>query len=383
MSENNDNMNTITEEQYREIPPEELELELVRAEEVQVAAPAEPAPAPAPAKAAKKKSKKKTPEVLKKTTIGGQALIEGVMMVGPTRTAMAVRKGDGTIVVEELKQSERTTYFEKVPFIRGCIRFYKMLITGTGALMKAADISEEGKPQDVKEGGKKKSRLDEFTERHFNLMMSFSAILGIILAVGLFILAPRLAIEIAAKFIPESFMELTWVTVLLNVAEGLIRLLIFLLYLIFASSLKDIKRVWRYHGAEHKTIACYEAGLPLTVENVLKQTRFHPRCGTSFLFNVLALSIVIYTVIGIFTGTQPMWVNLVIRLVAIPFICGISFEILRFVGRHDRNWFCRLCSKPGLWLQKFTTDEPDAPIVEVAIASMQAVIPENKDEDVW
>ena len=384
MSENNDNMKIITEEQFKEIPLEEIPVEetvqeIAPVKESEVAAPAESAKTPA--KASKRKSKKK-PEVLKKTTIGGQALIEGVMMVGPSRTAMAVRKGDGTIVVEEIKQSERTTYFEKVPFVRGCIRFYKMLVTGTGALMKAADISEEGKPEDTKEG-KKKSRLDEFTERHFNLMMTFSAVIGIILAVGLFILAPRLAVEVATKFIPEAFLELTWVTVLLNVAEGLIRLLIFLLYLVFASSLKDIKRVWRYHGAEHKTIACYEAGLPLTVENVLKQTRFHPRCGTSFLFNVLAISIIIYTVIGIFTGTQPMWVNMVIRLVAIPVICGISFEILRFVGRHDRNWLCRLMSKPGLWLQKFTTDEPDAAIAEVAIASMQAVIPENKDEDVW
>ena len=384
MSENNDNMKIITEEQFKEIPLEEIPVEetvqeIAPVKESEVAAPAESAKTPA--KASKKKSKKK-PEVLKKTTIGGQALIEGVMMVGPSRTAMAVRKGDGTIVVEEIKQSERTTYFEKVPFVRGCIRFYKMLVTGTGALMKAADISEEGKPEDTKEG-KKKSRLDEFTERHFNLMMTFSAVIGIILAVGLFILAPRLAVEVATKFIPEAFLELTWVTVLLNVAEGLIRLLIFLLYLVFASSLKDIKRVWRYHGAEHKTIACYEAGLPLTVENVIKQTRFHPRCGTSFLFNVLAISIIIYTVIGIFTGTQPMWVNMVIRLVAIPVICGISFEILRFVGRHDRNWLCRLMSKPGLWLQKFTTDEPDAAIAEVAIASMQAVIPENKDEDVW
>ena len=185
------------------------------------------------------------------------------------------------------------------------------------------------------------------------------------------------------KFIPEDMLERMWMTVLLHVAEGLLRLLIFLLYLVFSSGLKDIKRVWRYHGAEHKTIACYEAGLPLTVDNVLKQTRFHPRCGTSFLFNVLAISIIVYTVIGIFTGTQPMWVNMLIRIAAIPVICSISYEILRFVGRHDRNWLCRLMSKPGLWLQKFTTDEPDGPIVEVAIASMQAVIPENKEDDVW
>ncbi len=372
MSENNDNMKLITEDQIKEITPEEAEQEIV---------PAEALKADVPAKASKK-SKKKSDGPVKKTTIGGQALIEGVMMVGPSRTAMAVRKGDGTIVVEEIKQSEKTTYFEKVPFIRGCIRFYKMLVTGTGALMKAADISEEGKPEENKEGSKK-SRLDEFTDRHINLMMSISAVIGILLSVGLFILLPRLAVDVAAKFIPEDLLEQTWMTIVLNVAEGILRLLIFLIYLISASKLKDIKRVWRYHGAEHKTIACYEAGLPLTVENVLKQTRFHPRCGTSFMFNVLAISIIIYTVIGIFTGAQPMWVNALIRLVCIPFICGISFEILKLVGRHDGRGLGKLMAKPGLWLQRFTTAEPDAAIVEVAIASMQAVIPENKEEDVW
>ena len=371
MSENNDNMKLVTEDQIKEITPEQVN-DIDLAPETRAAS--------VPARASKRKKACDTP--VKKTTIGGQALIEGVMMVGPTRTAMAVRKGDGTIHVEEIKQSERTTYFDKVPFVRGCIRFYKMLVTGTGALMRAADISEEGKPEAGKDG-QKKSRLDEFTDRHFNLMMSISAIIGILLSVGLFILAPRLIVEIATKFIPEYIREIAWVPVLLNIVEGILRLIIFLLYLIFASRLKDIKRVWRYHGAEHKTIACYEAGLPLTVENVLKQTRFHPRCGTSFMFDVLAISIIIYTVIGIFTGTQPMWVNLVIRIVAIPIICSISYEILRFVGRHDRNWFCRSLSKPGLWLQKFTTQEPDGPIVEVAIASMQAVIPENKEDDVW
>ena len=373
MSENNDNMKLITEDQIKEITPEEAEQEIV---------PAEAPKADVPAKASGKKGKKKSECPVKKTTIGGQALIEGVMMVGPSRTAMAVRKGDGTIYVEEIKQSEKTTYFEKVPFVRGCIRFYKMLVTGTGALMKAADISEEGKPEDNKEGAKK-SRLDEFTERHFNVMMTISAIIGILLSVGLFILLPRLIVDIVAKFLPENILELAWIPIVFNIVEGILRLLIFLIYLVSASKLKDIKRVWRYHGAEHKTIACYDAGLPLTVENVLKQTRFHPRCGTSFMFNVIAISIIIYTVIGIFTGTQPMWMNALIRLVCIPFICGISFEVLRFVGRHDGRGLGKLMAKPGLWLQKFTTAEPDAAIVEVAIASMQAVIPENKEDDVW
>ena len=279
MSENNDNMKLITEDQIKEITPEQS------VQDIDLAPESHPS---SPAKVSKRKNKACNVP-LKKTTIGGQALIEGVMMVGPSRTAMAVRKGDGTIHVEEIKQSERTTYFEKVPFVRGCIRFYKMLVTGTGALMRAADISEEGKPEANKDG-QKKSRLDEFAERHFNLMMTISAIIGICLSVGLFILAPRLIIEIVTKFIPDHIREITWVPISLNIAEGILRLIIFLLYLVFASSLKDIKRVWRYHGAEHKTIACYEAGLPLTVENVLKQTRFHPRCGTCAFQNELSLA---------------------------------------------------------------------------------------------
>lgn len=320
---------------------------------------------------------------VKKTTIGGQALIEGVMMVGPSRTAIAVRKGDGTIYVEEVKQSEKVSNFDKIPFIRGCIRFYKMLVTGTGALMRSADISEEGKPEEETAEEKKLSKLDEFLNRNRNVVVTFAAILGILLSIGLFILLPRLIVDIGAKFIPDKLLELTWMSVILNLVEGLLRLMIFLIYLINASRLKDVKRVWQYHGAEHKTIACYEAGEDLTAENVLKFSRFHPRCGTAFMFIVLAISILIYTVIGVFTGTQPMWVNLLIRLVAIPFICGISYEILRFVGRHDKNGFCKLLCKPGLWLQKFTTAEPDASIVEVAIASLQAVIPENKEDDIW
>ena len=320
---------------------------------------------------------------LKKTTIGGQALIEGVMMVGPSRTCIAVRKGDGTIHVEEIKQSEKVTLFDKVPFIRGCLRFYKMLVTGTGALMRSADISEEGKPEDEKEEEKEPSKLDEFLNRNRNLVVTLSAILGILLSVGLFILLPRLIVHIFSMFIPENLLQTVWMSVVLNIVEGILRLMIFLIYLINASRLKDVKRVWQYHGAEHKTIACYEAGEDLTAENVLKFSRFHPRCGTAFMFIVLSISILIYTVISVFTGAQPLWVNLLIRVVVIPLICGISYEILRFVGRHDKNGFCRLLCKPGLWLQKFTTAEPDAKIVEVAIASLQAVIPENKEDDVW
>ena len=320
---------------------------------------------------------------LKKTTIGGQALIEGIMMVGPTRTCMAVRKGDGTIHVEEMQQSERVTFYEKVPFIRGCIRFYKMLVRGTDALMKSADLSEQGAPEPEGEEKKAPSALDNYLSKHYNVMVTLSAIMGILLSVGLFILLPWLIVFLATKIMGSALADESWMQVVLNLAEGILRMVIFFLYLRFASKIEGIDRVWRYHGAEHKTIACYEAGEPLTVENILKHSRFHPRCGTSFMFLVLAISILIYTVAGILVGDGRFVVSILIRLLLIPVICGISFEILRFVGRHDKNPVCRGLSKPGLWLQKFTTAEPDAAIVEVAIAAMQAVIPENADEDVW
>lgn len=320
--------------------------------------------------------------VIKKTTIGGQALIEGIMMVGPNRSSIAVRKGDGTIHIEEVAQSEKVTFFEKVPFIRGCIRFYKMLVKGTDALMRSADISEEGAPKDTKEG-EKESALDKYLGEHYNVMITLSAILGILISIGLFILLPWLITFLATKLIPHDILATTWMQVVLNLAEGVLRLVIFYGYLKFSAKIDGIDRVWRYHGAEHKTIACYEAGEALTVVNIKKHSRFHPRCGTSFMFIVLAISILIYTIAELIIGESGALVSIALRLIFIPIICGISFEILRFVGRHDDNGFCKLLAKPGLWLQKTTTGEPDDSMIEVAIAAMQAVIPEDAESDVW
>lgn len=320
---------------------------------------------------------------LKKTTIGGQALIEGIMMCGPKRTAIAVRKGDGSIHIEEIKQSDRVSYFEKVPFIRGCIKFYKMLVTGTDATMKSAEISEEGKEEDPNEKQKKPSALDNYLENHRNVMITISAIIGIALSVGLFILLPRLVVDIVRNFFDAASADSLLSVFLLSCIEGVLRIVIFLTYLILVSKIPDIARVWQYHGAEHKTIACYENREPLTVENIMKQSRFHPRCGTAFMFIVMMISIIIYTFIGMLVGDQVLWVNIVMRLILIPFICGISYEILRFVGRHCDHGICKVLVKPGLWLQKFTTKEPDAAICEVAIAAMQAVIPENDNDDNW
>ena len=320
---------------------------------------------------------------LKKTTIGGQALIEGIMMVGPKRTAMAVRKGDGTIHIEEITQSERVSFYEKVPFIRGCIRFYKMLVKGTDALMKSADISEQGAPVEEGEENKQPSALEQYLTKHYNVMVTLSAILGILLSVGLFILLPWLIVFLATKIMGSALADTTWMSVVLNLAEGVLRMIIFFLYLRFASKIEGIDRVWKYHGAEHKTIACYEAGEPLTVENILKHSRFHPRCGTSFMFLVLAISILIYTVAGILIGDGRFVVSALIRILLIPVICGVSFAILRFVGRHDEAAICRGVSTHELWLQTFAPSGPRCPLGAVASAAVAAVIPENADDDVW
>ena len=347
----------------------------------------------------------------KKTTIGGQALIEGIMMCGPRRTAIAVRKADGSIYVEEIKKSASETFFEKVPLIRGCIRFFRQLISGTAALMKSAEISEEGDPQEtadrvvehvsanadddrpqtVQEAKEKNksskektaSKLDKFADNHSNGLMIFAAVLGLMFSIVLFILLPRLIVDTCLHFFAAERSDSIALNVGLNFIEGLLRITIFLTYLGLTSRMKDIARVWMYHGAEHKTIACYEAGEELTVENIRKMSRFHPRCGTAFLFIVVLVSILVFCVASVFIGVSVWWVNMLVRLALVPLVGGISYEILRFCGRHDQNSICKIFIAPGLALQKLTTKEPTDSMIEVAIASVQAVIPENANEDIW
>ena len=348
---------------------------------------------------------------VKKTTIGGQALSEGIMMCGPRRTAIAVRKADGSIYVEEIKKSASETFFEKVPLIRGCIRFFRQLISGTAALMKSAEISEEGDPQEtadrvvehvsanadddrpqtVQEAKEKNksskektaSKLDKFADNHSNGLMIFAAVLGLMFSIVLFILLPRLIVDTCLHFFAAERSDSIALNVGLNFIEGLLRITIFLTYLGLTSRMKDIARVWMYHGAEHKTIACYEAGEELTVENIRKMSRFHPRCGTAFLFIVVLVSILVFCVASVFIGVSVWWVNMLVRLALVPLVGGISYEILRFCGRHDQNSICKIFIAPGLALQKLTTKEPTDSMIEVAIASVQAVIPENANEDIW
>ena len=371
------------------------------------------------------------PKEIKKTTIGGQALIEGLMMVGPKRISMAIRKADGSIYVEEIAQGRKMVFFEKVPFFRGGIRLFRQLVTGTGALMKSAELSEEtppavaGMPVDtdvpdalqgsvagpdipVSDAGTigsevqvpiitrkartaskppkaeaKPGRIDAFLEKHFNLMIGIFAIIGIMFSIGLFILLPRLIVDFVSNWIPASQSDALSVVLTLNLVEGLIRIIIFVGYLMLTSRIKDLARVWMYHGAEHKTIACFEAGEPLTVENIRKYSRFHPRCGTAFLFIVFIVSILVFSVVGAFIGVNILWLNMIIRITFMPVVAGIAYEIIHFAGKHDKNPICRSVSGPGLWLQRFTTREPDDGMLEVAIAAVVAVLPEREGEDTW
>ena len=248
-------------------------------------------------------------------------------------------------------------------------------------LHKIADEARSAaEPSEVKE---KTSRMDSFIEKNMNVMIVISAILGIMFSVVLFIILPRFIVDLISKWIPASQSNTVGMNLILNLIEGVLRIAIFIGYLVLTSKMKDIARVWMYHGAEHKTIACYEAGEPLTVENIRKYSRFHPRCGTAFLFVVVIVSILVFCVVGVFIGVNIWWLNMLIRLALVPLVAGIAYEIIHFTGKHDTNPVCRSVSKPGMWLQRFTTREPDDSMLEVAIAAMEAVLPENKDEDNW
>ena len=371
-----------------------------------------------------KATNKLVKEPKKRTTIGGQALIEGLMMVGPRRTAMAVRKADGSILVEEVSSDQKVILFEKIPFIRGGLRLFRQLITGTGALMKSAELSEgpeeaENKGEssetelpevasiDRKEASdeapeiseslasqaraaavpvqaqKKPSRIDDFIDKHTNVFVYASGVLGMVFGAVLFFLLPRLIVDGVSALIPGGRTDSVGINVLLNLVEGVVRIVIFILYLVLISKMKDIARIWMYHGAEHKTIACYEAGEALTIENIRKHSRFHPRCGTAFLFVVVIVSILVFSIAGAFIGINVWWVNVLLRIALIPLVAGIAYEIIRFTGRHDTNPICRAVAGPGMWMQRFTTREPDDSMIEVAIAAMTAVLPEKQDEDNW
>ena len=303
-----------------------------------------------------------------KTSIGGQAVMEGVMMRGPEKMAIAVRKPDGEIVLktEDVKIKKKSIWL-KMPIIRGCINFFGSMVTGVKALMYSAEFVdlEEDEP----------TKFDKWLEKVFgdklkDAVVYFSVILSIFMSVGLFILLPTWIVSLL-DFVTDA-------VVIKNLAEGVVRIVIFLTYLYLAAKLPDIKRVFQYHGAEHKSIACYEAGEELTVENARGKTRLHPRCGTSFLLIVMVISIICFS----FMGWQNIWIRTLTRLALMPVIAGLSYEIIKLAGRFD-NILTRILSFPGLCLQKITTNEPDDSQLEVALEAIKAVIPESKEDDKW
>ena len=333
----------------------------------------------------------------KMTSIGGQAVIEGVMMRGPEKTAVAVRKPDGEIIIDE-KQNKIKGGIRKIPLIRGVFSFVDSMVIGIQALMFSANFYEEdGTPKKENEKNDKEENIKETTEKSNNKeknekeknkenneqeempgwMMALTVLASVALSVGLFIALPNL---IAGFLVPSGDMQSDGNVFLYNLVESIVKIVIFISYLLLVSQMKDIQRVFEYHGAEHKTIFCYENGEELTVENVKKYPRFHPRCGTSFLLFVIIISIIVFSVVGRFDSKI---MNLLVRIALLPVVAGISYEIIRFAGKHTENKCVSWLNKPGMLLQKLTTREPDEKQIEVAIESLKAVMPKDKNADNW
>ena len=304
-----------------------------------------------------------------KTMIGGQALIEGILMRGPKKQAIVVRTPEGLVEkVETLHSPKEKCPILGWPLIRGVVNFFDSILCGIKALTYSADFfpEEEGEPDAV----------DRFLEKHFKketlekLVVPIGLVLGVLFAVGLFLLLPTFLVSLIPPIREQFFLR--------NLAEGLVKVLLFVGYMALVSRMKDMRRIFSYHGAEHKTIRCYEAKLPLTVENVRPMTRLHPRCGTSFLFVVIVISILV----GAFIQVSNTLLRMLLKLLLLPVVVAIAYEINRFVGRHD-NAFTRALTKPGMWFQNFTTNEPDDSMIEVAIRSLELVIPEEEGSDRW
>lgn len=309
-----------------------------------------------------------------RTSIGGQALIEGILMRGPGRQAIVVRAPDGLVVKEEELTLVRDRYpILGVPILRGAVTFVDSMVRGVKALMFSADYFPE---DDLAEP----SKLDLWIERHFEgekarkLVAALAVVLSLGLTIGLFFLLPTFLAGLIDPYIDSAAVH--------NLVESAIKLVIFFAYMLLVSKQRDIQRVFQYHGAEHKTIFCYEAGLPLTVENCRVQKRFHPRCGTSFLFVVVIVSILVSSVVFSFVEWRSLWVRFGLHLLLLIPVIGITYEFNRYVGGHD-NPVTRFFARPGLWLQSFTTNEPDDSMLEVAIKAIELVIPEEKGKDKW
>ncbi len=320
-----------------------------------------------------------------KTMIGGQALIEGIMMRGPEKDAIVIRSADGLKVEVSDRKIFPKGSFKTWPFFRGVFNFFDAQVTGVKALLRSADLA----PEEYQE---EPSKFDLWLEKKLGNEKFQQAILGVAVAMGLglsivlFFLLPMVVVGLFDKWLTTN--------VAINLVEGIVRMAIFMGYMLLVSRMNEMKRVFSYHGAEHKTIRCYEAGLPLTVENVRKMTRLHPRCGTSFLLIVMVISILVFSVassglLALIPALEAMrgsflfrLIMIVFKLLLLPVVVGITYEINRLCGRHD-NAFTRALSAPGMWMQNFTTNEPEDSMIEVAIAAVEAVLPAEEGADRW
>ena len=314
-----------------------------------------------------------------RTSIGGQALIEGILMRGPEKQAIVVRDQEGHLVekIEELKLIKDRYPILGWPLVRGTVNFLDSMVKGVKALMYSADFYPD-------EEAAQPSKFELWLEKHLSskklesVIVALAVVMGVGLSLLLFMVLPTFLTSGLTHFFPGFPM---WGR---NLLEGILKIAIFLLYLFFCSRQKDIYRVFQYHGAEHKTIFCYEAGLPLTVENVRVQPRHHPRCGTSFLFVVIFVSILISSVVfGIWPITN-VWLRSLVHLLLLPLVVGVTYEFNRWVGRHVQDsGLAKVLTAPGMWMQNFTTNEPDDSMIECAIRSLELVLPSEKGKDAW
>lgn len=308
------------------------------------------------------------------TSIGGSALIEGIMMRGPKRTTIAVRTGENEIHTEDINTpsiSSKGKFF-RLPLIRGVVGIIDSMRLSYKALSVSADKAlESGMVEDEEPSKFEKWLTDKFGDKLMNVIMVFATVLGVALSLGLFFFLPSFLYDLLAL----AFPSIADVVFAKSVFEGVLKIALFLGYVVLCSRMEEMRRVFMYHGAEHKTIFCYEAELPLTVENVKKQSRFHPRCGTSFL----VITLIVGIVLGLFIPAQPFGISVlrpVFKLLLLPLMIGVGYEVIKLCGKHD-NKFTRILAAPGVWAQHITTKEPDDKMIEVAIEAMTAVIPDD------
>lgn len=319
-----------------------------------------------------------------KTMIGGQALIEGIMMRGPKKDAIVVRTSDGLLTEVMDRKIRPKNSPLSWPFFRGPVNFFDAQYVGVKALMKSADLNPEATNEEP-------SKFDKWLEKKLSdkknqeVLLTITVCISLLFSVGLFFLVPMLLGSVFEIWVNSTFA--------LNLIEGMIRVVILVGYMVFTSRIPEMKRVFAYHGAEHKTICCYEAGLPLTVENVRKQCRFHPRCGTSFLLIVVVLSVLFSVVSTGLLNALPALaaikgtfgyrlIMMGVKLLLLPVLVSVAYEMNRLVGRYD-NWFTNFLTAPGLWMQHITTNEPDDSMIEVGIAAVEAVLPDEEGADRW